>query len=41
VDVDRATLKRVADETAGSFNQAQSSRQLRGIYQDLGKKLHK
>jgi len=38
---DRDTLKRVADETNGAFNQARSSKQLRGIYQNLGKSLRK
>ena len=38
---DSATLKRVADETQGSYNQARSSKQLRGIYQNLGRSLRK
>ena len=38
---DRDTLKRVADETNGAYNQARSSKQLRGIYQNLGRSLRK
>ena len=38
---DRNTLKRIADETSGAYNRAQSSSQLRGIYQNLGKQMHK
>ncbi len=38
---DRDTLKRVADETNGAYNQAKSSKQLRGIYQNLGRSLRK
>jgi uncharacterized protein YegL len=41
VFADRSTLKRVADETSGAYNAAQSSGQLRGIYQNLGKRMHK
>jgi Ca-activated chloride channel family protein len=41
VVADRATLQRIADETGGVYNHAQSSRQLRGIYQNLGKRIHK
>jgi Ca-activated chloride channel family protein len=39
VPVDRSTLKKIADETGGSYSEAASAAQLQKVYQDLGSQI--
>jgi len=39
VPVDRATLKKIADETGGSYSQAASASELQKVYADLGSQI--
>jgi Ca-activated chloride channel family protein len=39
VPVDRATLKKIADETGGSYSQAASAAELERVYADLGSQI--
>jgi Ca-activated chloride channel family protein len=39
VPVDRATLKKIADDTGGSFSQAASASELQKVYADLGSQI--
>jgi Ca-activated chloride channel family protein len=39
VPVDRATLKKIADDTGGSYSEAASAAQLQKVYEDLGSQI--
>jgi Ca-activated chloride channel family protein len=39
VPVDRATLKKIADETGGSYSEAASASELKQVYSDLGSQI--
>jgi Ca-activated chloride channel family protein len=39
VPVDRSTLKKIADDTGGSYSQAASAGQLQKVYEDLGSQI--
>jgi Ca-activated chloride channel family protein len=39
VPVDRSTLKKIADDTGGSYSQAASAAQLQKVYEDLGSQI--
>jgi Ca-activated chloride channel family protein len=39
VPVDRATLKKIADDTGGSYSEAASAAELEKVYADLGSQI--
>ena len=39
VPVDRSTLKKIADETGGTYSEAASAKELQQVYADLGSQI--